>query len=89
MQIELSKTDVEDHGSYQEVKDHPQGIKAILYLMGLDLKKPYQSEVVTHRNYNKQIVTCERWVGTQRTDAEFKALLKKALHTPHRVTCYD
>ena len=90
MQVEISMSDVEKHGAYPQLKAHKAGVKAVLYLMGLDLSKKYSSEVLSHRSrLTKDTVDCMRWVGTQRTDPAFQKLLLKAESISHRVTCYD
>lgn len=43
-------------------------IKELLYKLGVDTRHPVDVEVVTHRNMQNQVVTCEYYMGRERTD---------------------
>lgn len=51
---------------------NPIAFRTILHNMGLDTNKPFElQEGLTHRNRLNAVVTCDRWVGNERTDPEW------------------
>lgn len=46
-------------------------IKELLYKLGVDTRFPVEVEVVTHRNMQNQVVTCEYCMGRERTDRAY------------------
>ena len=72
----VSMSDVIRHPWYQKFIDKPDGLKGLLYSMGLDINKNYETELCEHRSeMTNAIVTCERFVGTERTDDGWKKIL--------------
>lgn len=56
-----------------EAEDDQLAKEFILHQCGLDVHHPdgYEEEYVTHRNWQKQVVTCIRYTGVERTDPEY------------------
>lgn len=54
-------------------KEDKYTINQQLWKHGIDINEPITEEVVTHRNLHLEVVTCLRYVGTERFD---KAWLK-------------
>ena len=46
-------------------------IKELLYKLGVDTRFPVEVEVITHRNMQNQVVTCEYYMGRERTDRAY------------------
>jgi len=46
-------------------------IKELLFQLGVDTQFPVDCEVVTHRNMQNQVVTCEYYMGRERTDKAY------------------
>ena len=46
-------------------------IKELLYKLGVDTRFPVEVEVITHRNIQNQVVTCEYYMGRERTDRAY------------------
>lgn len=67
--ITISMSDVLKHPWFKELSEKPEGLKALLYSMGMDVKLAYESSICTHRSeMTHEIVTCERFVGNERQD---------------------
>lgn len=67
--VTISMSDVINHPWYEKYINKPNGLKALLYTMGLDISLPYESELVKHRStVTNAVVTCERFSGSERTD---------------------
>ena len=67
--ITISMSDILKHPWFSELSSKPQGLKALLYSMGVDVNLAYESSVCTHRSeMTHEIVTCERFVGSERRD---------------------
>ena len=47
--------------------DDKEKVEKFLFENGMDITKPYETEVVTHRNLQNNVVTCLRYVGEERT----------------------
>lgn len=59
--------------NYEEVRNDPTQFLEILYKVGIDTSKPIEiQENLPHRNAFKEIVTCPRFVGVERTDVEWQ-----------------
>lgn len=62
---------IPDYSSSFETDD-PFNFKKTLYGLGMDTALPYQrQDAIIHRNRLNQVVTCSRWVGESRQDAEW------------------
>lgn len=48
-------------------------MKKVLWDNGLNVNLGFEEQYCTHRNLQKQVVTCVRYVGKERTDKEFLA----------------
>ena len=46
-------------------------IKELLYKLGVDTRHPVDVQVITHRNMQNQVVTCEYYMGRERTDRAY------------------
>lgn len=46
-------------------------IKELLYKLGVDTRFHVEVEVITHRNIQNQVVTCEYYMGRERTDRAY------------------
>lgn len=67
--VAISMSDVLNHPWFEDLKDKPNGLEAILYTMGLDVSLPYETTTCTHRSMmTQQVVTCERFSGSERKD---------------------
>lgn len=49
-------------------KEDNRTVRKILFMNGLNIKEPYEVVVTTHRNLRNQVVTCERYEGSERLD---------------------
>lgn len=77
--IAISMSDVLKHPWFAELSAKPQGLKALLYSMGLDVKLAYESSVCTHRSeMTHEVVTCERFVGSERRDEIWLRIKERA-----------
>lgn len=57
-----------------------EGLNAMLWTMGLDIFKPFESEVIEHRSeLTQEVHTCERFVGQTRQDAGWKKIERQLL----------
>ncbi len=52
-------------------------LEKILYGLFLDVNKPIQEHVCTHRNYNGKVVDMVRYEGTMRSDDSFMRMYKR------------
>lgn len=43
----------------------------VLYGLGMDINQSVECQVVEHRNRFGNLITCPRWVGSERTDIEW------------------
>lgn len=51
------------------IENNPEQFKVILFELGLDTSIPWDwQENIPHRNFFNEVVTCDRWVGNERTD---------------------
>jgi len=56
----------------QWAKNHKKEFQIILHELGMNTDVPYDhQEKVQHRNRFNEIVTCDRYVGNERTDKEW------------------
>ena len=54
------------------IEENPEVFKEMLYDLGMDVYNyPWETQVVTHRNRFNNIITCPRYVGNERTDAQW------------------
>lgn len=52
--------------------EKPTSLKLILWGLGMDISMPYErQDGLMHRNKLNQVVTCSRWVGNERVDADW------------------
>lgn len=76
--IEVSMSDLIRHPWYEKYANEKNGLEALLYSMGMDVKLPYECMVVQHRSpMTGAIVTCERFSGTERSDSIWKQNLER------------
>lgn len=65
----ISLSDVLRHPMYAEVSTKEGGLNALLFSMGMDVSKDYEISNCTHRSdLTGEVVTCDRFVGTMRSD---------------------
>lgn len=58
----------------QYAKDNPEELLKILHGLGFDTKREIElQEGLTHRNRFGAVITCARWVASERTDPEWLA----------------
>lgn len=77
--ITISMSDILKHPWFDELSQKPQGLKALLYSMGMDIKLAYESSVCTHRSeMTHEVVTCERFVGSERRDDTWLRMKERA-----------
>lgn len=69
--ISLSDLMLLDSWKQAAKEDNKKDMYRVLFLNGVDIKKPFTYEYCTHRNLQGQIVTCERIVGHERSDEAF------------------
>lgn len=62
----LDKTFAKAYGENNETT-----IKSTLYKYGMDVSLPYEEKYCTHRNLQKEIVSCVRFEGYERTDEAY------------------
>lgn len=53
------------------VENNKETFDKILYDCGMDTRYPYETQDVTHRNRFNNVITCKRFVGNERFDAEW------------------
>lgn len=54
------------------IQENQKEFEEMLYDLGLDTKNyPYEVQNVQHRNRFNEIVSCERFVGNERTDRDW------------------
>lgn len=51
----------------------------ILYSLGMDTSKNIEEQVLPHRNWQNEVVTCLRFVGYKRTDKDWKDYIKNGV----------
>jgi hypothetical protein len=52
--------------------EHPEGFKDVLFKFGMDVTQEYKrQDALQHRNKVNQVVTCSRWVGSERIDLDW------------------
>lgn len=67
--VVVSMSDLTRHPWYDKYKDKENGIPALLFTMGMDIKLPFTCKNITHRSdMTNHVVTCERFVGSKRSD---------------------
>lgn len=77
--ITISMSDILKHPWFSEMSSKPQGLKALLYSMGMDVSLAYESAVCTHRSeMTHEVVTCERFVGNERKDTNWLRIKERA-----------
>ena len=76
----ISMSDVVNHPYYDECKDDVDGgLKTMLTLMGMDPNKNIEESYLMHRSdISGEVVECSRYVGSERTDDDWKFLKIKA-----------
>lgn len=67
----ISKSELEIFLSEDFNYHDTEKISKILYDLGMDTNLPYEEQHVLHRNNFDEISHCLRWVGDERTDAEW------------------
>lgn len=76
--INISMSDIVTHPWYERLSKEPNGLEALLYTMGLDIKLPYEVMVCEHRSsMTNQVHTCERWSGIERQDEIWESIKRR------------
>lgn len=74
MMVIVSESELKLQDNYYEGFDEnqPSKFNELLHELGCDINKPIEKqENVTHRNRLNQVVTCSRWIATERFDKEW------------------
>lgn len=53
------------------IESHKEEFNQMLYDLGMDIRYPYETQDCTHRNRFNNVITCQRFVGNERTDKEW------------------
>lgn len=79
--IGISMSDLLRHPWFEDYKNKPNGIAALLYSMGLDIKKPYEVDFCEHRSsMTNEVVKCDRYSGFERTDKYWVNLTNRMVY---------
>lgn len=74
----ISKADVVQHPLYEKVKNKPKALEGLLYSMGMDIEKNYETSVCEHRSeLTGKVNNCERFCGEERTDENWLAIKRR------------
>lgn len=74
----LSMADLVQLTKYGEVDISGMNTEQVLYLAGMDVARGYEVSICEHRSQiSNQLVTCERFVGRQRSDELWLNLLNR------------
>jgi hypothetical protein len=58
--------------TYDWIDENPEQFKQMLHELGMDTRQNIEKqENIQHRNRFEEIVTCDRYVGNERTDKEW------------------
>lgn len=55
-------------------REDKYAINRVLWKNGMDVNYPVEIQYVQHRNLQNKVVTCERYIGTERSDKEWLGL---------------
>lgn len=72
----ISQSDVLIHDYFKDLERNPahpkfndvRSLHKVLWELGLDTSKPITERLCTHRNLQKEVVTCLMYRGEERTD---------------------
>ena len=53
------------------IKDNEDEFDKLLYGLGMDIRYPYETQDVQHRNRFGNVISCPRYVGNERYDMEW------------------
>lgn len=76
--ISVSMSDIINHPWYEKLNEKPNGLEALLYSMGLDIKRSYEIMVCEHRSeITGKVQICERFSGIERQDENWIAIKQR------------
>ena len=68
----ISESELAKVMDYTAAFSEQEGFLQVLYGLGMDTTRPViRQDALQHRNRFNEIVICSRWVGDERTDAEW------------------
>lgn len=77
--LNISMSDIIAHPWYDKFKDTPNGLNALLYSLGLDIKQPFDMKLCEHRSeITGKVSTCERFSGVERQDEVWLTIKSRA-----------